>query len=421
MCHTHRLLLFSLIVTPLMVVQADFGATVGPIDSCPVYGTCPTICVQDLSECPTQCDPGLTLCPDGRCLPTCDSYPSSHHDPCHDKCSTLNIVCPKVDDYLDSCYEQFQAFYDSHSACLEKERNSQPRPFHHKVFTIVTGVWIGSVTLLVFTYTAIHRPSSPMSLDENLQVIGYKECWLGTLLYAAVLVTIWGFQVILAALVILYYVNQGAITVIEAIWEDERQILVTFEVVWMVGFVWNLIFKWPVNLRSLFWSSCPLTEATHVAVFTPNNATRGLVLTSRYMNVLRRMWHVVQTVVHGSLARLFSQNAALVHGKWTICPVVTKASDDWNTTQFVHNFRRYNLESSGVFVPAELSTNPTIRALLERRKTGLTAQEVSDRLARVGRNTLEMAKPSFWRVARQEFTQVYYTYQNFIMWTWMPL
>jgi hypothetical protein len=139
------------------------------------------------------------------------------------------------------------------------------------------------------------------------------------------------------------------------------------------------------------------------------------------MNVLRRMWHVVQTVVHGSLARLFSQNAALVHGKWTICPVVTKASDDWNTTQFVHNFRRYNLESSGVFVPAELSTNPTIRALLERRKTGLTAQEVSDRLARVGRNTLEMAKPSFWRVARQEFTQVYYTYQNFIMWTWMPL
>jgi hypothetical protein len=445
--HLQRVLvtgvLLSCVSHSLLFVTADFGDTVDPTYDCPAFTTCSVICVADLEMCPTSCnndndndDNGkqLVLCQDGHCREDCSE---SFSNPCQDKyADCAAYACAKVDDTVDSCEALYGSYYyEAQETCGSRQAvvvqaQEDSATFSEAPF-VVWGVWISFVSIAMLTWCAcnqrwnygncstLSRSTSTMPMEDGQYQTGYREHLFGTILYWCVVVTIWGFQVIMLLLVILYYVNQGATPIkIQAIWQDERQVLLAFEVVWMVGFVWNLALKWPAHLRSLFWRRSYLDGATHVAVWTPNELPHGLVASDKYVSVLRRMVSRIQRSLNHFMALLFSEDTSLGNGQWTFCEV--KVDADGFSKHFVHTFRQYNLRGDE-FLPGKLKNYNDTIGDLDKARSGLTSEDVQARRRVVGPNTIQMPKPTFWGVFFQEFTQAYYTYQNYIMWTWMPL
>lgn len=435
---TRALLLLLLFQT--RSAQGGFGDTVGPVDKCPAFTTCPAVCVQSVEDCSQRCRNGTSLCVDGHCRADCQSIPTSSN-PCepshlnaHHRCSIFKVACPRTNANYDVCLDRYKFEYAQYDLCAQRERDVH-RQVHTVDYTetpflaLMIGLTLVTVGLVAHTRLQKeahqkHRYPLAASDDQRQFCQPYRETIVGTILYYAVVATIWAFQLVFFVLVLLYYVNQGAITVIEAMWKEERQILLVFEIVWFVGIVWNLAIKWPPKLRALCGQPCDPMNATYVAVWTPNSAPHGMVASDKYVAMLRRILHVTLATINTNMAKLFSQDVELhggaAGGQWTYCPV---RQEDYRK-YFVHNFRRYNLEGD-TFVPGTLQGHPeqvlTIQQFYEQGKVGLNTGQVLERRALVGPNTIHMDKPTFWQVMQQEFTQPYYTYQNFIMWSWMPL
>lgn len=56
------------------------------------------------------------------------------------------------------------------------------------------------------------------------------------------------------------------------IFHDEIQVLMAFEIVWMTGFLWCFLLKFPPSIKSLFLRRCLLSNAGYVAVSAPVRA-----------------------------------------------------------------------------------------------------------------------------------------------------
>jgi hypothetical protein len=56
---------------------------------------------------------------------------------------------------------------------------------------------------------------------------------------------------------------------LKVIFHDEIQVLMAFQIVWMTGFVWCFLLKYPTSIRSLFLRRCLPSDATYVAVSAP--------------------------------------------------------------------------------------------------------------------------------------------------------
>ena len=56
------------------------------------------------------------------------------------------------------------------------------------------------------------------------------------------------------------------------IFHDEIQVLMAFEIVWMTGFVWCFLLKYPSSIKSLFLRRCLPSFAGYVAVSAPVRA-----------------------------------------------------------------------------------------------------------------------------------------------------
>lgn len=56
------------------------------------------------------------------------------------------------------------------------------------------------------------------------------------------------------------------------IFADEIQVLMAFEIVWMTGFAWCFLLKYPGSIRSLFLRRCLPSFAGYVAVSAPVRA-----------------------------------------------------------------------------------------------------------------------------------------------------
>jgi magnesium-transporting ATPase (P-type) len=447
--------LLFLLLSVGVVVRAEFGDYAADPNTCPLITTCPTICEAALQDCsnPDLCDSlALTLCDDGHCRSSCsNSYPN----PC-----PCGVACPKEDQV-----EYENCPLPSPLECSSAASASSSAKTMFVLFSEVTLLalllgWVGTLTAAIVAFcrwkktaatsTATAAPLRAATTaaaaaaagtveggggnnsDDGVVMTGYTRCGTGTLLYMATVGTIALIQFLLFVLVLLYYVQQGAITAFQATHEwndqDEKRILTAFEVTWMVGFAWCLWICYPQNLRSLFWERCvDPSHAETVAVWTPSKLSHGVIRSDPTVSALRRFVNQVQSTLHTVLSATFSHDPSYRHGTWTYCPVL----DEDGSRYFVHNFRRYILQTNSgnnasgngngsTYVPAEWKCNKTL-ADFAKSEAGLTEEQVRDRRGIVGPNSIEMKAPSFARTLRQEFTSTFYLYQNFIMWSWMPL
>jgi hypothetical protein len=255
-------------------------------EECPATTTCPIACAANVTDCPTQCAPGLTLCHTGNCEVDCTVHNEMYSNPC--ECGDLPVACPKVVDLYPVCKDRFQSYYDANAACMEAQVEAVTKvsfwgPWFLAfyigfiiIFLLVTlWCWLNEVVFSVPSSTQAFVVTNGASKETWTQT-GYRTSWIGTIIYILVELSFIVIQVLLLATTIFYYMQQGAITRFPLVFEDEIQVLLAFQLVWMFGFVWCFWFRYPTTgLYSLFLRRCPLHRATHVAVVAPLQCSNG--------------------------------------------------------------------------------------------------------------------------------------------------
>jgi hypothetical protein len=424
----------------LLLKKGDYTQVPG---ECPATTTCPVVCVASADECPTACEEGLELCPTtGACAECGDDEVAV----C--RCDALPIACPKVVDTYDNCLDRFQLdYYSAGAACLEAQKEDIPQLSLVGPYFVAVYAWFGLVTAMVGgwcyfnekNYIRIYNnnkqcPSEDLSSglcsittptlplqgsgtnEGSWTQTGYRDHWLGSLLYGLVVITFIGIQCLLFLLTIFYYMQQGAITRWAPVFQDEAQILLAFEVVWMVGITWCFCFQYPISVRTLLLRKCTIASATYVAVAAPlmamkvntsNNEKAGL---GDMLGV--KMWAPVDYL----LRTIFSYPHRR-HGQETTFCLIKKERE---TRFFYHRMRRYVYdESKGMFVPSFFSVGTTIGDLF-RQIGGLSSDDASQRICLLGPNVIPISKPTILGSIVSEFSKGFYLYQNFMIWTWAP-
>jgi hypothetical protein len=351
-------------------------------------------------------------------------------NPCGYECAP--VACARIIiDYYDSCIDRFQDEYDTADECQRQtEEATMPNPFREGAVTFFY-VWVSIMTIVIGIWCAYNQRWS--YVPESMQLLsdddattgewqtGYKTGLIGNAIHVFTILTLCGFQIILAGCSISYYAHQDpdqALT--KRVFDNEKQALQAFEVTWFLGFFWSYALKWPYSIRSLFLRRCLLGDATHVGIFVPFQATSNHAETTaaRYIVMLKLWMQRFAFFGNRVMAFLFSDvSRAQASGKIQYC-VVTELD---GTRFFVFNFRRYNYdEQTCKFVPGCWETVKKI-ADLDELRPGLSRQEVQTRRALVGPNVIEMREPSLLRTLSNEFAKPFYTYQNYMVWTWVPL
>jgi predicted P-type ATPase len=256
--------------------------------------------------------------------------------------------------------------------------------------------------------------------QTGYRAFGRPAAVIGALIYLIVVVTLVGFQFILGSLTIFYYIQQGAITWFEPVFEDEIQVLKVHEITWAVAFVFTLLLKWPVSVRFLFLRRSMLEDASHVAVQTPVNKVRQADQGTALLDKINNWMIVVGGWFKSAMRCMFSDISLPASGAFetTVCPVII---DKDGTRYFFFRLRRYNFDNgSSVFLPGACSTGNTISDLIKGRG-GLNSDQVEKEMALVGPNVIQMSKPNILNTLVREFSKGFYVYQVFMIWTWFPL
>jgi hypothetical protein len=354
------------------------------------------------------------------------------------------MISPKINLLYDTCQEAFGRYYDETTTCAEEEIEEATKLFSLRETGFVTiYCWVCLAFVLMLGWCAFNQRLSPvpgsiqplLAFDKSDGFVeksvsswkqtGYRgfgrpSAVIGAFIYLIVVVTLVGFQLVLGSLTIFYYIQQGAITWFEPVFEDEIQVLKAHEITWGVAFVFTLLLKWPVSIRFLFLRRSMLEYASHVAVQTPvkkvRQADQGTALLEKINN-----WMIVVGGWFKSVMRLiFSDISLPASGDFetTVCPVII---DKDGTRYFIFRLRRYNFDNgANVFVPGVCWTCDTIGDLIKSRG-GLNFEQVEKQMALVGRNIIHMSKPNILKTLVREFSKGFYIYQVFMIWTWFPL
>ena len=292
--------------------------------------------------------------------------------------------------------------------------------------------------------------------DEEVVVglqTGYKYHPIGLLLHACTVLTFAGWSVLLAWLTLQYYIADGNAYVanLHLVFQNEAQALEVFIITFSVGIMWCFMIKWPHSISSLFLRRCALEEATLVAVYVEgvNNLQETTVIRNQYwgflcvkdgVNRLFSGFANVMSVLFSDVDRFHIRGGVLEY-----CPVNQHASQDNDDTRKdngEHNdgsedgsdsnsryisflFRRYNyVAKTEGFEPARWDLGERLGEIAfadpERIKVGLRKQDVQRRQQAVGYNSIEMKKPTLQGSIGKELTRPFYTYQLFMIWSWMP-
>jgi Cation transporter/ATPase, N-terminus len=392
--------------------------------NCPATTTCPVVCVTNVTDCPTVCTDGLTLCTSGHCAEDCTLF-DTFENPC--SCGDLVVSCPKVVDLFDLCYERFQTpYYDNVSTCKAIEEAAVPLLSWTGPWFLACYIGLATVSALVVGWCFFNQKLWPvktstmtlMSSSNNTNSTwtqtGYKVNIMGLFVYVLVNVSMIWIQILMFYLVIMYYVNQESITRFPMHFESEIQVLKAFQIVWMVGFVWYFIFRYPdTGLYNLFLRRCKIQYATHVAVVAPKKSIEDVTFVPNiYGQVLASMWSPIDSVFR----MIFSYPYGIPGYDTTFCPVSMDRST--GTRSILHRMRRYVYdEETGGFVPFTLVVGTTFGELLDQIN-GLTEEEVTLRRGHAGPNVIPLPKPSIIGCIYNEFSKSFYIYQNFILWAY---
>eukprot|EP00457_Paulinella_chromatophora_P000588 gb/GEZN01000588.1/.p1 GENE.gb/GEZN01000588.1/~~gb/GEZN01000588.1/.p1 ORF type:complete len:1220 (+),score=191.62 gb/GEZN01000588.1/:86-3661(+) len=243
------------------------------------------------------------------------------------------------------------------------------------------------------------------------------------MLYYCVQFTTFGFQILLLLLCLMYYALASGILGGEWIFQDQEQALRVFEWFWYATAVWWLFLKWPASVYSLFLRRCPLSEAEYVAVFTQEK--EGVLLSkssdSSVLVLSKRLMLGLQRALDRICGCLFSDTSSPPgrSGNVEFCRVdVAHHSDGQLRREFFFHLCLFVYDQkTKVFAPGQVSLGRTLQDLLHGSK-GLNAEQVLDRRALVGLNEIRVRKPKFSTSLLEEFSKVFYVYQNLMTWTW---
>ena len=452
-------------------VTADFGDTYDETFDCPAFTTCKQVCVPTIADCPTEmlCDvPGETLCPDGTCSddPTCLGHEET---PCWYACAP--VACRKVDNDHDTCLSKYQNLYDAEAACGEAEYVEETFLYTYtEPGFIFFYVWFGTIPLLIIAWCAYNQRFSPVpgsTQELHLDLVeesdesngkpkpsqatsnriawqtGYKRHPIGMVLHLFTILTILTIFALLMWLILQYYVQQEAIA-----WswttmrfEDETQVLLCFILVWMYGIIFMFALKFPYSIHSIHLRRCPLQEAQFVAIAVKRleKSNTEVTFLHDHMAGLKKFFGSFYKCGHAAMTFVFSDRNVFGCERddsdgsdkvFKIQPVQT--NQDNGTKYFTFEFRRYNLNeasvddgsSSSKYEPgAFMSSKQTIGQILEMdTSTGLSSiDDVHKRYQIVGPNKVEMQKPNFLRNIKRNYSTPFYTYQTFMVFSWLPL
>jgi hypothetical protein len=430
-------------------VTADFGDAVDPTFNCPAFTTCKQVCVATIGECPFEmlCSNGNeTLCPDGSCSDSCDGHDES---PCEFDCAP--IACQQVDRAYETCLTDYGDLYDAETACGEAELEAEIFLYTYtEPGFIICYVWFSAIPILLLLWCAYNQRISPVpgsckdfDLDQDPcsqksasrvgWQTGYKYHPVGVLMYCGTILSILAIYALLMWLIVQYYVQQEAIA-----WswttmrfEDEVQVLLCFILVWMFGLLFIFSLKFPHSIKIVHLRRCTLAEADFVAIAVKRleMADNGVTFTHDHMAGLKNFFSSFYGSVHVLMTTLFSDKNSFGcertgNATFTFRPV--KKNED-GTKYITFEFRRYNLnvddEQGETFVPgAWMPGTQTVGAILEMDKpTGLEVEEVNARRQIVGSNRVEMEVPSFLRTLKRQLSTPFYTYQIFMVFSWIPV
>jgi Cation transporter/ATPase, N-terminus len=388
--------------------------------------TCPVVCVADVADCPTSCRDNsksinTMLCISGSCEETCSEF--NYRDdanPC--TCESLPIACPKVEDYYDECFAEFQSFYDNNTQCLDSQSDLTTKvSFTGQYFLFCYG-WMACVTALVvgwcyFNEVLFPDPSgTTMSFripesstawgrtrkyDETATQTGYKRTLIGTGIYVLVVATSVGFQLLLLLTTILYYIQQGAITRWPPFFEDEAQSLKAFVLTWMIGFPWTLSFRYiRSGTHTLFLRRCRLSEASHVAVFSRIKENEGLGPKCK-----QRLAQLLWAPMDRALAFAFSYPYAEI-GK-ELCFRKVHEDPRAPVLAIYHDMRRYVFDKSRrAFEPVQVHIGTTLGDFVSNG-TGLSTAEAIKRRGTVGPNAMNVDRPTVLSSLYKEFSKAF--------------
>lgn len=353
--------------------------------------------------------------------------------------------------YHSTCLSDFGEYYDKTTTCIDEEEEETTQLFTlRESGFVVVYCWVCISFALMIGWCAFNQRLSPVpgstrsitttttTTDDvkknehdketttgwNVTQTGYRTSFVGTFIYAIVVITLIGFQCVMITLTIYYYVQQEAIEWTPMIFEDEIQVQTVFQITWWVAFIYTLLLKWPISVRSLFYRRSTLVNATHVAVISPMQKMREATQSTSTLEYMKSVLITVGKYITATMRFIFSDMTPLPDSdglslETTVCPIKTDV--DGTTKFFVFHMRRYNFdEESGIFAAKNCSIGSTIDDFLSVSK-GLTTQQVEKRLATIGRNVIHMKKPTVFNCLIEEFSKPFYIYQLFMIWTWFPL
>lgn len=430
----HNVPIFGLpILLVLLAVALSEGQNYADLSfQCPLRTTCPVACVADVSTCPPSltCGEGRTLCADGSCAGSGETCSNTLISPCSALCDSTPITCAKSIDYYENC-KQYESFYNQTEQCV-KQKEAQIKP---TVTLTAPGfkvcLWLYLIvivtTLLWCRYNQRFRPvdGSTKPLKEAEEFVAaendsFASTWtqtaycgnfVGTFIYILVLISLLGIQVLLAVLTIFYYKHD-----VQSSPSEEELILKGFIVTWMLGFFWSFALKWPCSIHSLFLRRCLHGQASFVAVYAPTTSTDAKQQTQSSTSYVTRMKYCLNAfkdTFNATMSFIFSGvTSSNEVGHITYCRVYQESSCRF----FYFRLRRYNYDPcKEEFVPGHWDMGNTIRELLDA-KDGLQAFDVEERKLAIGPNSIRMKKPRPIQTMMEEFSNSYYTYQNFIIW-----
>jgi hypothetical protein len=214
-----------------------------------------------------------------------------------------NGVTEKKIDYYDSCIEQFQLEYETADECERQvETATAPNEFQEGAI-IFFYVWVSVMTVAIGIWCAYNQrwsyvPELMQSLSDNDAATGewqtgYKMGLIGSTTHWFTILMLCGFQIILAACSISYYVRQGGEerNELNQFFDNEMQVLRAFEVTWMIGFFWSYALKLPYSIHLLFLRVCLMGDVMYVCVFVPfqETGTHPESTDARYISKLK-LW-----------------------------------------------------------------------------------------------------------------------------------
>jgi cation-transporting ATPase 13A3/4/5 len=248
---------------------------------------------------------------------------------------------------------------------------------------------------------------------------GFRRSLIPFICFFLVVVTLIGIQILLMILTIDYYIQQGNVTLFHTAFQSDVQALQAFEIAWGAGFAFTLILRWPYTIYSLFLRRCNLSQATHVAIFTPyrpdtDQKPEEVTYIRRLREALSRSYKLFTTVMSLIFCDL---KRAKTPGKTVFIPVEV---DPDGTKFFFFRYRRYNFDYDlDKFVPGVVNVGTTLGDF-RNAASGLSTEEAAKRRAVIGPNSLRFQKPNFFRCVFNEFCKPFYTYQCFMVWSWFP-